>query len=203
MPGGSQVFDPQKNIAVATILLRNAYPPSLRSWGMRITVFNDTDPANNATYILRKGLADSDLGNNSNFSTDNETSYPGQAGVVIRFPQPAYVTTVGTSFAAELIPIADIPNNSMLDVTAYVNGIKSDGTEGYAGQVRARFRKNNLGVLTQVGVSTPDVEEDCSGAVTFVLSATGSGIQYAVSGGALSGNFTQSVWLLVTQNTIV
>lgn len=52
MPGGSNQIDPLKGIEIETLALRNAYPVGLRTWGMRVTVFNDPTPGNNGTYVL-------------------------------------------------------------------------------------------------------------------------------------------------------
>lgn len=61
---------------VLTITKRNAVRP--RRWGMRVTVTDDSTSANNTTWVLVKGLSDTNRYNNSNWQT--EANYIGAGG---------------------------------------------------------------------------------------------------------------------------
>jgi hypothetical protein len=52
---------------VLTVALRNAVQP--RRWGMTFTVTNDATSANNTTWVLVRGLSDTNKNNNSNWQT--------------------------------------------------------------------------------------------------------------------------------------
>lgn len=102
-----------------------------------------------------------------------------------------YGTTTGTSYTANVIQSADIPNSTTVFVTCYVTGVKSDGSVGYGGKVEASFRKNSSGTLTIIGTSTSSISEDVSGNCTAALSASGGAVQLTITMATESGNFTQ------------
>lgn len=64
-------------LTVLNITDRNSLQP--RRWGMQIQVTDDTTPSNNTTWILIKGLANSDINDNSNWQTI--ASYLATAGL--------------------------------------------------------------------------------------------------------------------------
>lgn len=178
------------HVEVATLALRDAYPVGLRKWGMLITVTDDPTPANNITWELRKGFTDSDKSNNSNFRDANSF-----------FPYTARSSSAGTSYSQVVVAAADIPDNSILLVTATILGIKSDGSEGYTGIVQATFKKVG-GILSIIGVSTSTIVEDVTGSVTSALSVAANAVQLDVSLAAASGNFTQNASIELKIKTV-
>ena len=95
------------------------------------------------------------------------------------------------SYSAEVVATALIPNNSIIQITVHVNGINSDGSEGYGGTAVATFRKTSGGSLVLIGSSGGSLVEDVTGTPTAVLSVS-SGVQLDVV--IPSGTFNHSAW---------
>lgn len=166
MSAGSTQSPNTTHVEVATVALRNAYPVGLRQWGMRITVFDDPTPANNITYVLTKGLVDSDKANNNNF--DQETPDEAQAQqqtlevVSNKYSKEKFVfenaTYVGGGSVTAILQGGDFINNQSFVVDFYMTGIQTNvpGNSGFGMKIRAMFRKDNAGTLTQIGASTQE-----------------------------------------------
>lgn len=154
------------HVEVATLALRNAYPVGLRKWGMRITVTDDPTPANNQTYLLTKGLVDSDKSNNNNFEQEvpDEATAQGQTLEVVtnKYSKEIFcfenTNYVGGGSVTAILQGGDFINNQSFVVDFYMTGIQKDvpGNSGFGMKIRAMFRKNNAGVLTQIGASTQE-----------------------------------------------
>lgn len=103
----------------------------------------------------------------------------------------AMASVSGGSYSTEVVSTALIPNNSIVQITVHVNGVNSDGSEGYGGTAVATFRKTSGGTLSLIGSSGGSLVEDMTGTPTAVLSVS-SGIQLGVT--IPSGSFNQSAW---------
>jgi hypothetical protein len=146
--------------------------------------YNKTDDA--IASITTPGVFDQ-FDSVKNYFTDIKTAFLG--------PYAGYMAATGTSYSQTVVQNSDIPVSCVLRVTARISGIKSDGTEGYGGEVVATFRKSSGGTLAIVGASASVIVEDVTGSVTGALQTSGTGIQLAVGMGAASGDFTQVAWI--------
>jgi len=165
----------------------------VRSQGEDIadSFYNKTDDA--IASITTPGVFDQ-FDSVKNYLTDIKTAFLG--------PYAGYRATTGTSYTQDVVQNSDIPVSCSLRVTARVSGIKSDGTEGYGGEVVATFRKSSGGTLAIVGASVSVIVEDVTGSVTGALQTSGTGIQLAIGMGAASGDFTQVAWIEIVRTYI-
>jgi len=58
-------------ITTTTIALRDAISATQRYWGLTVVVTDDTTPANNGVYYLKRGYVDTTITNNSNWFSSN------------------------------------------------------------------------------------------------------------------------------------
>lgn len=120
-----------------------------------------------------------------------EYRFGGDAGSIIR-KNIAMHNVTGGSYSTAVVSSALIPNNSIISITVYVNGVNSDGSEGYGGSVKATFRKTNAGSLVLIGASVSDFVEDATGSMTIALSESTGNVQLGVT--LAAGTFNQSAW---------
>lgn len=115
-------------LTVTNLTARNNIQP--RRWGMLVQVTEDGTPANNTAYILRRGLASTDINDNNNWQTLSAF-----IGGVINFAAPNYFpisngtnllssklqqlgTFEGTLFTGNNILYSDVVSNFSGTVTS-------------------------------------------------------------------------------------
>ena len=197
------------HVEVATLALRDAYSVGLRQWGMRITVTDDPTPANNQTYVFTKGLADSDKANNNNFEKEIPDEAQAQQQTlevvtnkyskeIFAFEKADYV---GGSNTQALLQGASFVNNQSFIVEFFMTGIQTNvpGNSGFGMKLRAMFRKDNAGTLTQIGASAQewvynDTGDTFSGTPTLLVTADTVAFDYNLT---TTKEFSLSGWVKI------
>ena len=149
-----------------------------RRWGMRVTVYNDANPANNGDYVLSYALANTNRQSNSNWLKVADIGETwGGGGSVYTFEngleESGGVVQLGGTFT-EAATLLEIGNGQYFDILAGgVDGpIISWGGDGtYAADAQIRIGSNNLGSL-QVSETAIVFDDDRVGAAAV-------GIEYA------------------------
>lgn len=215
---GESTGDPRKGVEVATVALLYSYPVGLRTWGLRVSVTDDGDPASNRTYILVRGLVDEDKSNNANWAVDSivpgvdgfsqvpidsvlkglRILYSDSSEVLIVKGVQDQVIAQGIVATQQILDTDLLPNNSALDVTAYCTGVKTNGGASFTTRRRGLFRKDNAGVLTLDASSAAETLESVAGTVVgWTLLVNSAAISATLQTGVAVGSHRCTTWIEV------
>jgi hypothetical protein len=115
----------------ATIAERDSIIPARRQWGMMVTVYNDTNPANNGIYFLTYNKVDTNINNNANWDLFSTSGAVTPTVVVSATGTNNYVGVANpgiTAYSQNTIYITQF-SNANTGSTATLN-IDSVGTMG-------------------------------------------------------------------------
>ena len=149
-----------------------------RRWGMRVTVYNDANPANNGDYVLSYALANTNRQSNSNWLKVADIGETwGGGGSVYTFEngltEAAGVVQIGGSFT-EGATVLEVGSGQYFDILTggVEDPIISWGGQGvYGPNAEVRIGANSLGSL-QVSETSIVFDDDRVGAAAV-------GIEYA------------------------
>ena len=182
MPGGSQTLDPQKNVQVATLALRDAYPAALLSNGLRITVYEDPTAINNATWVYTTANGwqrESDYVNSANTS---KTRYEGFA-----IGEHSAVTS-GSDIVVSSDEIAD---GEAVTIEFIWAGKDDDTNTGCGGLFLSTWTKA-AGTLQKVADTEIVDHNDIGGTITVSTSDSAGSIALQVAIVSATSNFSYS-----------
>ncbi len=198
---------PVKGVEVATLQDMYNYPTALRFWGMPISVTADVDPTNNTTWILTRGLIDTDKSNNNNFQkiadfiVSNATLVAGSARSYKKVVSGNAVAAGGAGGSFGINNPSPWANNSMVFVRCRIIGVDTTtpGGSGFFYTLEGAFLKDNAGVVTKLAAVTAgdDNPKNVRNSTGVALSGANKiGTNFLVDvffGGALPKNYSVTI----------